>query len=557
MSKVQRGYNTTELREYGKEMYYNHCYFGPVDDYVSELCEILQEMYRVSVRYDDFGHMSGSFATKYINYSSKYIKLCKDHNSEIYRLNQNIGKAADLLDKGSSTGVSLFKEAENKNSLSSPYGNGSSSIPVGVFPFGNSSVRTLPTGTSTFGNSSHATSTSSTSTSTPRINSPYDALEYYKKQAEEERRKGNTEAADRWKKRADDLDGRLHNTSTNVETPNQDGNKTTNNGAQSYSPYPSNTNTNSNTTDNGARRNIETEEENKQHQEEERKHQEEEKKRQEAERKRQEEEKKHQEEERKRQEEEKKRQEAERKRQEEEKKHQEEERKRQEEERKHQEEERKRQEEQSASAGSDVATPPIPDNSNNRNGSNNGTSVPIPNTETHSDNPVAAGIDKVVPEKTGESSGTSIVGEAKDLFKNKGKSTPDSKPVLPKSESTKSSSSSSSKGFNPVPLAVGLGAAVAGGVGIKAYKDHKENSSFNDENEDSFSNGNRFWSEDDPNVINSEEDMVSGDDLFSEQTTSPSYSAMINENNNNSDEGWTLDEQEVESDDSFDLLGDN
>ena len=47
------------------------------------------------------------------------------------------------------------------------------------------------------------------------------------------------------------------------------------------------------------------------------------------------------------------------------------------------------------------------------------------------------------------------------------------------------------------------------------------------------------------------------DDLFNEQATSPSYSAMINENNNNSNEGWTLDEQEVESNDSFDLLGDN
>ena len=50
--------------------------------------------------------------------------------------------------------------------------------------------------------------------------------------------------------------------------------------------------------------------------------------------------------------------------------------------------------------------------------------------------------------------------------------------------------------------------------------------------------------------------MVSGDDLFNEQATSPSYSAMIN-NDSNSQEGWTLDEETSESNDSFDLLGDN
>ena len=339
--------------------------------------------------------------------------------------------------------------------------------------------------------------------------------------------------------RGNDNETSQPNNNTNA---NQSSNGVTNNTVSGNS----NNNTNADTSNNGTQRNVETEEERKR-QEEEKNRQEEERKRQEEERKRQEEEKKHQEEERRRQEEERNRQEEERRRQEEEKNRQEEERKRQE-------EERRRQEEQGANAGNDVAIPPTP--GNNGNGSNNGTTIPIPNTETHSDNPIGAGIDQVTPDKAGDGTGTSIVGEAKDLFKNRGKSTPDSKPVLPKSESTKSSTSTNSKGFNPVPLAVGLGAAVAGGVGIKAYKDHKENSSFNDENEDSFSNGNRFWSEEDPNVINSEEDMVSGDDLFNEQATSPSYSAMIN-NDSNSQEGWTLDEETSESNDSFDLLGDN
>ena len=380
------------------------------------------------------------------------------------------------------------------------------------------------------------------STGTPTINSPYDALEYYKRRAAEATEKGNTEEAERWNKRAGALQDRIDKnkyrgedkTEEPVSEPSsQTGNYDNNYSNGNYGNYYSNTNANA--TDNGTRSNIETVN--------------------------------------------------------------------------NQDENNKQTgsdissigtkaadglkgvikgmniqpknpelapevkavtpeptpeqvpttpAQEGAGVGSDIAIPPTPGSSNNGNGSNNSTSVPIPNTETHSDNPIAAGVDKVAPEKPGDSTGTSIVGEAKDLFKNRGKSTPNSKPVLPKSESTKSSTSTNSKGFNPVPLAVGLGAAVAGGVGIKAYKDHKENSSFNDENEDSFSNGNRFWSEDDPNVINSEEDMVSGDDLFSEQTTSPSYSAMINEDNNSiSNEGWALEEQPVEDNDSFDLLGEN
>lgn len=56
-----------------------------------------------------------------------------------------------------------------------------------------------------------------------------------------------------------------------------------------------------------------------------------------------------------------------------------------------------------------------------------------------------------------------------------------------------------------MPLAVGLGAAALGGVGVKAYKSHKENSDFDDANEDSFTNGNRFWSDEEPNTIHTEQ----------------------------------------------------
>lgn len=146
----------------------------------------------------------------------------------------------------------------------------------------------------------------------------------------------------------------------------------------------------------------------------------------------------------------------------------------------------------------------------------------------------------------------SVVGATKDLFKKKNTDT--TTKTLPKSSSTtKTSTNSSSSSFNPVPLAIGLGAAVAGGVGIKAYKDHKENSGFDDENEDSLTNGNRFWTDDDPNVINSEQSDFSDTSLFDEPVLAPSYEAVSNGNDT-----WSMDEQEgtVENQ-TFDLLGDN
>ena len=56
--------------------------------------------------------------------------------------------------------------------------------------------------------------------------------------------------------------------------------------------------------------------------------------------------------------------------------------------------------------------------------------------------------------------------------------------TLPDADTTTKSSKS---GFNPIPIAVGLGAAVAGGVGVKAYKNHKQNSEFDDTKPSSIS----------------------------------------------------------------------
>lgn len=152
----------------------------------------------------------------------------------------------------------------------------------------------------------------------------------------------------------------------------------------------------------------------------------------------------------------------------------------------------------------------------------------------------------------------SDIGNTTDLFGNDSEDNKGGAGVITDLPNTDNSSQStkSSKGFNPVPLAVGLGAAVAGGVGVKAYKNHKENSQFDDTNEDSFTNGNRFWSEDDPSVINSEQNELSGEDLLKEQTTSPSYSAISNGNNDT----WSIDENSQNSGDdnsTFDLLSNN
>ena len=134
-------------------------------------------------------------------------------------------------------------------------------------------------------------------------------------------------------------------------------------------------------------------------------------------------------------------------------------------------------------------------------------------------------------------------------------------PVVPDLPSS-STSTSTDKGFNPIPLAVGLGAAVAGAVGVKAYKDHKENSSFNDTNEEGFTNGNRFWSEEEPNVIHSEQNEVSNETLLDEQATSPSYAAIANNANSEidvNDDTWSIEDNSEENNlrPTFDLLGEN
>lgn len=63
----------------------------------------------------------------------------------------------------------------------------------------------------------------------------------------------------------------------------------------------------------------------------------------------------------------------------------------------------------------------------------------------------------------------------------------------------------STGGSGVIPIAVGLGAAAAVGIGAKVYKDRKENNEL-DLNEDRPSNENKFWTTDESSVIHSEKD---------------------------------------------------
>lgn len=159
-------------------------------------------------------------------------------------------------------------------------------------------------------------------------------------------------------------------------------------------------------------------------------------------------------------------------------------------------------------------------------------------------------VENTTPSTKGDSGS---LGTGNDLFGDDPEPTT-TPTTLPDADTTTKSSKS---GFNPIPIAVGLGAAVAGGVGVKAYKNHKQNSEFDDANEDSFANGNRFWTDDEPNVVNSEQNELSDDTLFNEQATSPSYSAVTNQANNN--DTWSVQDTNASEDDSrtYDLLGEN
>ena len=114
---------------------------------------------------------------------------------------------------------------------------------------------------------------------------------------------------------------------------------------------------------------------------------------------------------------------------------------------------------------------------------------------------------------------------------------------------TDTGSSSKSSGSSVVPIAVGLGAAVAGGLGVKAIHDHRKNSKFDDQNEDSVTNGNRFWTDEDPNVVHTEQDLFNDGSELSDT----SYQAT----ENSTGDTWSIEDNEIEDNNSFDLLSES
>ncbi len=120
---------------------------------------------------------------------------------------------------------------------------------------------------------------------------------------------------------------------------------------------------------------------------------------------------------------------------------------------------------------------------------------------------------------------------------------------------------SRSTGGSPViPIAVGLGAAAAVGVGAKVYKDRKENNEL-DLNEDRLTNDNKYWTMEDSNVIHSEKedyaetsnyDNTVSDTLIEEEPQDVKYTAQANniqieDDDDINKDSWSMPDTPVET----------
>lgn len=108
-------------------------------------------------------------------------------------------------------------------------------------------------------------------------------------------------------------------------------------------------------------------------------------------------------------------------------------------------------------------------------------------------------------------------------------------------------------------IAAGIGVAAAAGIGAKIYKDRKENNEF-DIDEDSPTNGNKFWSNDEQSVIHSEkeeyldEKIPTKEENYETLTEDTTYSAKSN--NYEEKDTWDIVE-ETNNSELTDLLGNN
>ena len=109
-------------------------------------------------------------------------------------------------------------------------------------------------------------------------------------------------------------------------------------------------------------------------------------------------------------------------------------------------------------------------------------------------------------------------------------------------DTSKVITTSSSSGLGTViGGAAVVGAAAAIGVGAKVYKDRKENNDL-ELDEDSPTNGNRFWSNDEQSVIHSEKEEYTS----SSEDTSDSYEALKNDPSINND-SWDVSDNTTSS----------
>ena len=164
-----------------------------------------------------------------------------------------------------------------------------------------------------------------------------------------------------------------------------------------------------------------------------------------------------------------------------------------------------------------------PNNNNNNNQStlryqntSNASQTTSANTNTTTSNSTSATTTSEATSITDES----ITGNTADLFE-----VDDSSSNV--SSATSSVGTSTSTGGSGIgAVAAGLGAAAAVGVGVKVYKDRKENNEF-DLNEDRPTNENKYWTDEESNVIHSEKED------FAEESSIPvdGYTASSNVNN--------------------------
>ena len=164
-----------------------------------------------------------------------------------------------------------------------------------------------------------------------------------------------------------------------------------------------------------------------------------------------------------------------------------------------------------------------PNNNSNNNQStlryqntSNASQTTSANTNTTTSNSTSATTTSEATSITDES----ITGNTADLFE-----VDDSSSNI--SSATSSVGKSTSTGGSGIgAVAAGLGAAAAVGVGVKVYKDRKENNEF-DLNEDRPTNENKYWTDEESNVIHSEKED------FAEESSIPvdGYTASSNVNN--------------------------